>query len=92
MQRVAFNAHPKGVYVCVYFLELKKNISKDRSIYSFSYSTGLLVYFVGLGAVLVTDALAAMGLSDGVHALGPHTVEVKDGAARLTGQTTLAGR
>ncbi len=44
------------------------------------------------GALLVTDALAAMGLPDGTHLLGTHTVEVKDGAARLTGTNTLAGR
>ena len=41
---------------------------------------------------MVTDALAAMGLPDGTHLLGTHTVEVKDGAARLTGTNTLAGR
>ncbi len=40
----------------------------------------------------MTDALAAMGLADGTHALGTHTVEVKDGAAKLTGTNTLAGR
>ena len=50
------------------------------------------VCFIALGAVLVTDALAAMGLPDGIHPLGSHMVEVKDGAARLVGQTTLAGR
>ncbi len=44
------------------------------------------------GIVLVTDAIAAMGLGEGVHKLGTMTVEVKSRAARLLGHDTLAGR
>lgn len=40
----------------------------------------------------MTDAMAAMGLADGVHALGPMRVCVRNGTARLDGTTTLAGR
>lgn len=45
-----------------------------------------------LGVVLVTDALAAMGLPDGAHKFGAMHVDKKDGAVRLAGKTTLAGR
>ncbi len=31
-----------------------------------------------IGAVLITDSMAAMGLCEGVHKLGNITVEVKD--------------
>ena len=44
------------------------------------------------GIVLVTDAIAAMGLGCGLHQLGGMTVEVRDKAARLPGTRTLAGR
>lgn len=43
------------------------------------------------GVVLVTDAIAAMGLGEGAHSLGSMRVEVKNGAARLAGKNTLAG-
>lgn len=40
----------------------------------------------------MTDAMAAMDLPEGEHKLGTMNISVKDGAARLTGQATLAGR
>ena len=41
---------------------------------------------VGPGAVaLVTDAMAAAGMPDGSYRLGPHSVVVADGVARLAG-------
>jgi N-acetylglucosamine-6-phosphate deacetylase len=40
---------------------------------------------------LVTDAMAAAGMADGQYQLGPMAVTVADGAARLTGQDSLAG-
>ncbi len=42
-------------------------------------------------AVLVTDAMAAAGSGDGDYALGPMTVEVRDGVARLAGTGAIAG-
>ena len=44
------------------------------------------------GVVLVTDAMCAMGLGPGSHSLGNMKVEVANGAARLQGASTLAGR
>lgn len=40
---------------------------------------------------LVTDAMAAAGVSDGAYRIGPLAVEVTDGVARLTGTDTIAG-
>jgi len=41
--------------------------------------------------VLITDAMAAAGSVDGDYVLGGLPVEVRDGVARLAGQTTIAG-
>ena len=43
------------------------------------------------GCVLVTDAMSAMGLGDGIHALGDMSVNIKGDRATLTGTDTLAG-
>ncbi|KAL7526833.1 hypothetical protein ACHAWF_001929 [Thalassiosira exigua] len=43
------------------------------------------------GCVLVTDAMAAMGLGDGDHSLGVVAVRVEAGRAVLAGSDTLAG-
>jgi N-acetylglucosamine-6-phosphate deacetylase len=40
---------------------------------------------------LVTDAMAATGMSDGVYHLGPLAVDVVDGVARVSGTDTIAG-
>ncbi|MEV7005516.1 N-acetylglucosamine-6-phosphate deacetylase [Streptosporangium sp. NPDC051022] len=40
---------------------------------------------------LITDAMAAAGMGDGVYGLGPMQVEVVGGAARLAGGGTIAG-
>lgn len=40
---------------------------------------------------LITDAMAAAGLTDGEYRLGPMDVEVCDGVARVRGQATIAG-
>ncbi|MGO1591044.1 MAG: N-acetylglucosamine-6-phosphate deacetylase [Ancrocorticia sp.] len=42
-------------------------------------------------AVFVTDAMAAAGMPEGAYQLGGLDVEVKDGAARLAGSSTIAG-
>lgn len=53
-------------------------------------SNAFIFYLPGI--VLVTDAIAAMGLGSGLHQLGTMTVEVKGNTARLPGKHTLAGR
>jgi N-acetylglucosamine-6-phosphate deacetylase len=40
---------------------------------------------------LVTDAMAATGMADGVYQLGPLAVDVVDGVARVSGTDTIAG-
>lgn len=40
---------------------------------------------------LVTDSMAAAGLADGTYALGPSTVQVNDGVARLKSSGSIAG-
>ena len=40
---------------------------------------------------LITDAMAATGVSDGVYRLGPLDVDVTDGVARVAGTDTIAG-
>lgn len=42
-------------------------------------------------AVFVTDAMAAAGLGDGDHKLGPQAVHVRDGVARLAHGDSIAG-
>jgi N-acetylglucosamine-6-phosphate deacetylase len=42
-------------------------------------------------AVLVTDAMAAMGLGDGKHSLGTMAVNIKGKRATISGTDTLAG-
>jgi N-acetylglucosamine-6-phosphate deacetylase len=41
--------------------------------------------------VAVTDAMAAAGAGDGRYPLGAKEIDVRDGVARVTGTTTLAG-
>ncbi|MGI9162048.1 MAG: N-acetylglucosamine-6-phosphate deacetylase [Mycobacterium sp.] len=40
---------------------------------------------------LVTDAMAAAGMSDGAYRIGPLAVDVTDGVAHLSGTETIAG-
>jgi N-acetylglucosamine-6-phosphate deacetylase len=40
---------------------------------------------------LITDAMAATGMTDGVYHLGPVQVDVVDGVARVAGTDTIAG-
>ena len=40
---------------------------------------------------LITDAMAATGMADGVYHLGPVEVDVVDGVARVAGTETIAG-
>jgi N-acetylglucosamine-6-phosphate deacetylase len=41
--------------------------------------------------MLITDAMAAAGMSDGAYRLGPLAVDVVDGVARVGGTQTIAG-
>jgi N-acetylglucosamine-6-phosphate deacetylase len=40
---------------------------------------------------LITDAMAATGMTDGIYHLGPVQVDVVDGVARVAGTDTIAG-
>lgn len=48
--------------------------------------------FSFIGAVLVTDATAPMGLPPGIYPLGCQTVEVKNNRAVIAGTDLLCGR
>jgi N-acetylglucosamine-6-phosphate deacetylase len=51
-----------------------------------------LVHAAGAGRIcLVTDAMAATGMSDGSYELGGQVIDVVDGQARVSGTSTLAG-
>jgi N-acetylglucosamine-6-phosphate deacetylase len=51
-----------------------------------------LVHAAGAHRIcLVTDAMAATGMSDGTYELGGQTVEVVEGQVRVKGTSTLAG-
>ena len=41
--------------------------------------------------MLVTDAISALGLQEGVHQLGQLSIEVRDGCAYIAGTNTLCG-
>ena len=43
------------------------------------------------GLVLVTDAIAALGLEEGTHQLGQLAIEVKGGRSLVAGTETLCG-
>lgn len=43
------------------------------------------------GLVLVTDAISALGLKDGIHQLGQQEIEVRNGKAYIAGTNTLCG-
>lgn len=43
------------------------------------------------GLVLVTDAISALGLKDGIHKLGQLEIEVRHSRAYIAGTDTLCG-
>ena len=43
------------------------------------------------GLVLVTDAISALGLEEGLHHIGQMSLEVRNGKAFVAGTTTLCG-
>ncbi len=44
-----------------------------------------------VGLILVTDAVSALGLKDGVHHIGELEIEVKNNCAHILGTNTLCG-
>ena len=50
------------------------------------------VYFSSKGIVLVTDAIAAMGLQPGTYQLGQQLVSISGFSARVVDTNVLAGR
>lgn len=44
-----------------------------------------------IGLILVTDAISAMGLEEGMHRIGQYNIEVRDHKAYIAGTTTLCG-
>ena len=51
----------------------------------------MILYFF-LGLILVTDAIAALGLPPGIHKLGTMDVKISEKDARILGTEILAGR
>lgn len=43
------------------------------------------------GLILVTDAISAMGLEEGMHRIGQYNIEVRNHKAFIAGTTTLCG-
>lgn len=43
------------------------------------------------GLVLVTDAISALGLEEGVHQLGQFEIEIRKGSPYIAGTDTLCG-
>lgn len=43
------------------------------------------------GLILVTDAISALGLEEGIHHIGQLKLEVKDSKAFIAGTETLCG-
>lgn len=43
------------------------------------------------GLVLVTDAISALGLEEGIHKLGQFEIEIRKGSAYIAGTDTLCG-
>ncbi|CAO4370809.1 unnamed protein product [Caenorhabditis nigoni] len=75
-------------------------VSSDHPLYYGIISDGIHTHDSALriayhthadGLVLVTDAIAALGMADGVHRLGTQTIHVKGLEAKLDGTDTTAG-
>lgn len=44
-----------------------------------------------IGLVLVTDAISALGLEEGIHQLGQFKIEIRKGSAYIADTNTLCG-
>lgn len=49
------------------------------------------IYFYYKGLVLVTDAISALGLEEGLHRLGQFDIEMRNGRAYIANTDTLCG-
>lgn len=76
------------------------DIPQDTCIYYGIISDGVHTHSAALriayrthpkGLVLVTDAISAMGLEDGIHHIGKFDVEVRNSKAFVAGTDTLCG-
>lgn len=63
-------------------------IDKDEFYISFF----IFILCLSVGLVLVSDAIAALGLLPGKHKLGTIEVEISENMVTVAGQKTLAGR
>lgn len=75
-------------------------IPQDRTIYYGLIADGVHTHPAALriahrthpdGLCLVTDAISALGLEEGIHHLGQLNLEVKQGKAFIAGTDTLCG-
>ncbi|XP_058062187.1 N-acetylglucosamine-6-phosphate deacetylase [Anopheles bellator] len=76
------------------------NISEDILVYFGIISDGVHTHPAALriaykthpaGLILVTDAISAMGLSEGRHRIGQMEIEIRTGRAYVAGTDTLCG-
>jgi len=74
---------PPGV--CVYYGIISDGVHTHPAALRIAYRTH------PKGLVLVTDAISAMGLEDGIHHIGKFDVEVRNSQAYVAGTNTLCG-
>ncbi|XP_011499907.1 PREDICTED: putative N-acetylglucosamine-6-phosphate deacetylase [Ceratosolen solmsi marchali] len=75
--RIAHKTNPKGIYLFTSKLLITRRTYRKK----FSQS----------GLILVTDAISALGLEEGIHQLGQLSIEVRAGSAYIAGTNTLCG-
>jgi N-acetylglucosamine-6-phosphate deacetylase len=75
-------------------------IPSDKIVYFGIISDGIHTHGAALriafrthptGLILVTDAISAMGLEDGMHRIGQYSIEVRNHKAFIAGTNTLCG-
>lgn len=50
-----------------------------------------ICYLLIIGAILVTDAISAMGFDEGIHHIGDKQIEIKGNQAFIANTSTLCG-
>lgn len=74
-----------------------EHILKVKLLYILFYFIFFLLQYTKInyitikGLVLVTDAISALGLKEGVHQLGQLDIEIRKGRAYIAGTNTLCG-